>query len=59
MSWLQANAVTRNSHSLDVKERVRIETSVPVIVEGDGDIIGKTPIEFNFVPAAIRVLVPV
>jgi diacylglycerol kinase family enzyme len=43
---------------LDVRERVRIETSVPVIVEGDGDIIGKTPIEFNFVHSAIRVLVP-
>jgi diacylglycerol kinase (ATP) len=44
---------------LDVKERVRIETSEPTIVEGDGEIIGKTPIQLELVHHAIRVIVPV
>jgi diacylglycerol kinase (ATP) len=43
---------------LDVKEYVRIETSEPTIVEGDGEIIGKTPIQFNLVTQALRVVVP-
>jgi len=43
---------------LDVKKSIRIETSEPTIVEGDGDIIGKTPIQFDFVPQAVRVIVP-
>jgi diacylglycerol kinase (ATP) len=44
---------------LDVKERVRIETSEPTIVEGDGEIIGKTPIQLELVHHALRVIVPV
>jgi diacylglycerol kinase (ATP) len=43
---------------LDVRERVRIETSEPTIVEGDGEIIGKTPLQLNLVHHAIRVIVP-
>jgi YegS/Rv2252/BmrU family lipid kinase len=43
---------------LDVKEYVRIETSEPTIVEGDGEIIGKTPLQLNLVAHAIRVVVP-
>jgi diacylglycerol kinase family enzyme len=27
-------------------------------VQGDGDVLGKTPIEVRVVPAAVRVLVP-
>jgi diacylglycerol kinase (ATP) len=44
---------------LDVKDYVRIETSEPTIVEGDGEIIGKTPLQLNLVKHAIRVVVPV
>jgi diacylglycerol kinase (ATP) len=44
---------------LDVKERVRIETSEPTLVEGDGEIIGKTPIQLELVPNAIQMIVPV
>jgi diacylglycerol kinase (ATP) len=43
---------------LDVKEWVRIETSEPALVEGDGEIIGKTPIHLQLVRQAIRVIVP-
>jgi diacylglycerol kinase (ATP) len=43
---------------LDVRERVRIETSEPTIVEGDGEIIGKTPLQLDLVHHAIRVIVP-
>jgi diacylglycerol kinase (ATP) len=44
---------------LDVKERVSIETSEPTIIEADGEIIGKTPIQLDLVKHAIRVVVPV
>lgn len=44
---------------LDVKERVRIETSDPVLVEGDGDIIGKTPITLELIPHAVQMIVPI
>jgi diacylglycerol kinase (ATP) len=43
---------------LDVRERVRIETSEPTIVEGDGEIIGKTPLQLELVHHAIRLIVP-
>ncbi|HSV86942.1 MAG TPA: diacylglycerol kinase family protein [Levilinea sp.] len=43
---------------VDVKEYIRIETSEPAIVEGDGDIIGTTPIQLDFVANAVRVIVP-
>jgi diacylglycerol kinase (ATP) len=43
---------------LDVKEWVRIETSEPTLVEGDGEIIGKTPVHLQLARQAIRVIVP-
>jgi diacylglycerol kinase family enzyme len=43
---------------VDVKKYVRIETSEPAIVEGDGEIIGTTPIQLDFVTKAVRVIVP-
>jgi diacylglycerol kinase family enzyme len=41
-----------------VKEKVRILSPVDLIVQGDGDFIGKTPIEVRLIPAAIKIAVP-
>ena len=38
--------------------RVTLETSRPLPVHADGDIIGKTPVEIEVVPACLRVIVP-
>jgi YegS/Rv2252/BmrU family lipid kinase len=38
--------------------RVRIETDPPVVVQADGQIMGRTPAEFSLLRQAIRVAVP-
>lgn len=43
---------------IPVRERVRIDTHSRLPVEADGEIIGDTPVEVAFEPAAVRVIVP-
>ena len=43
---------------IDAYTRVSITTSRPLLVEGDGDIIGETPLDLVVVPEALRVIVP-
>lgn len=37
--------------------RVRIETNPPVVIQADGQIVGRTPAEFSLLPRALRVVV--
>ena len=53
-----------NSHRQDehskfyrVRECAVIDTSRPVLVQGDGEIVGRTPVTLRVVPGALRVLV--
>jgi diacylglycerol kinase family enzyme len=37
---------------------VRIETDFPLWFHGDGELLGRTPVEITLVPQAIRILRP-
>jgi len=39
--------------------RVRIETDRSVLFHGDGEVLGKTPVEIELLPGALQVLAPV
>jgi len=39
-------------------QRVRIETEPPVVIQADGQIVGRTPAEFSLLTQALRVIVP-
>lgn len=41
-----------------VKEKIRITAPVDLTVQGDGDYIGKTPVEIRIIPSAINMAVP-
>jgi membrane-associated phospholipid phosphatase len=41
-----------------IRDEITIRTSEPALVQGDGEIIGKTPITLSVARAAIRVVVP-
>lgn len=43
---------------LQARERIRIATNAPVPVQGDGDLLGETPLEIDLLPRAVRVMVP-
>ena len=43
---------------LPVRRSVRIQSRVPLTAQGDGEIIGETPISVEVVPHAVRILVP-
>jgi len=38
--------------------KVRIETETPAIFQGDGELIGLTPVEIEVVPGAVKFLAP-
>ncbi|MGH9704913.1 MAG: diacylglycerol/lipid kinase family protein [Candidatus Acidiferrales bacterium] len=38
--------------------RMALRTNRPVLVHGDGEILGETPVEFEILPGAIRVIAP-
>ena len=38
--------------------KVRIDTAHPILVEIDGDVVGRTPVEISIRPAALTVIVP-
>jgi YegS/Rv2252/BmrU family lipid kinase len=43
---------------LPVKQEITIDVNHPLPVEGDGEIIGKTPVQIQVVPKAVRIIVP-
>lgn len=45
-------------HHFKVQERCRIETSHPLPVQADGDLVGKTPVEVVIHPRSLKILVP-
>lgn len=48
----------RRVRYLTVRQSVRIEADQPMWVEGDGDLLGKTPVEGRLVPGAVHMIVP-
>ena len=49
----------RNIQYLTARRAVAIHTEHPIPVQGDGEVIGETPLEVQVVPGALRVVVPV
>lgn len=47
-----------NTQYVRVEQRVVIRSRRPVLVQGDGEILGRTPITLGVVPGALRVCVP-
>jgi diacylglycerol kinase family enzyme len=45
------------SHFINSEKNISIKSSVPMLVQADGDIIGTTPVEIEVLPAAVIVLV--
>ena len=43
---------------IDAHRQVRIHSSRPLLIEGDGDVIGETPLDLVVVASGIRVIVP-
>lgn len=41
-----------------VRERIRIASARPVLVQGDGELIGHTPVDLTVRPGSLRVFVP-
>ena len=48
----------RNIQYLTARGAVAIHTERPIPVQGDGEVIGETPLEVQVVPGALRVVVP-
>lgn len=46
-----------NTRFYPVRDRATIDSDRPVLVQGDGEIIGSTPLTLRVVPAALRILV--
>ena len=49
----------RNIQLLTARRAVAIHTDRPLPVQGDGELIGETPLEVQVVSRALRVIVPV
>lgn len=39
-------------------QQIRVESLLPLTVQGDGDVIGETPVELKVLPGAVQVIVP-
>lgn len=39
-------------------QRIKVESVLPLTVQGDGDVIGETPVELRVLPGAVQVIVP-
>jgi YegS/Rv2252/BmrU family lipid kinase len=48
----------RNIQLLTARRAVAVHTDRPLPVQGDGEVIGQTPLEIHLAPAALRVVVP-
>ena len=40
-------------------KHVRLEADRPTKVHGDGELLGESPVEFEVIPSAVRVMAPV
>jgi diacylglycerol kinase (ATP) len=62
LAWellLDPEASKSNLHELSVRRSLRLDVEgLPMTVQGDGEVIGETPVEIQVVPKAVRVLVP-
>jgi diacylglycerol kinase family enzyme len=47
-----------NVRWLRARRSIRIESNRRLPVQGDGDLIGETPVEITVLPHAVRVIVP-
>jgi YegS/Rv2252/BmrU family lipid kinase len=43
---------------LSARKTIRIESEFPLPVQGDGDMVGNTPVEIHLLPNALRVIAP-
>jgi hypothetical protein len=57
MIWPGPPREDRNLRFLIARESVHIASQRPVLVQGDGDILGKTPVEAAVVAGAVKVFV--
>jgi YegS/Rv2252/BmrU family lipid kinase len=48
----------RNLRFLSAKSEIKIVSDKPLAVQGDGEVIGKTPVQAKVVAGAVRILVP-
>ena len=46
-----------NTRFFRAREEVRIESDVPMLVQGDGEILGRTPVKLRLIPKAVSVVV--
>lgn len=56
---LRLNPERNNIEVVTVTEKVVIKAPTNLIVQGDGDLIGRTPVEIRLIPTAIKVAVPI
>jgi len=47
-----------NFRILTAHQQIRVESLLPLTVQGDGDVIGETPVELRVLPGAVQVIVP-
>lgn len=47
-----------NFRIMTAHQQIRVESLLPLTVQGDGDVIGKTPVELKVLPGAVQVIVP-
>ena len=49
---------SKRLNCISVKEEIIIHSPTSLLVQGDGDLIGQTPISISFLPAALKIAVP-
>ncbi len=47
-----------NIRYLQARQTIEINSDRPLVVQGDGEVIGRTPVQVQVVPNAVRVIVP-
>jgi YegS/Rv2252/BmrU family lipid kinase len=57
-SLVRLRKSTKEIHHLTARRSVRVESEHPGLVQADGELIGRTPVEVQLVPRAVRVVVP-
>lgn len=55
---MRRTKIAREVQWIDVQQRIEVRSQRVLPVQGDGDIIGVTPVEVEFVPGLVRVIVP-
>jgi YegS/Rv2252/BmrU family lipid kinase len=49
---------TASLSSFEIKQKITITSLKPIPVQGDGEVIGTTPVELTVIPQAIKIIVP-